>query len=119
MYFQIASNTKYHTLCAIHNIIQIHNSVLWDQQYSTEYSKHSGRILEYSVEILSGPQNTVMDLNNVKFTTLLYDKLYIIVFGLGRADHSGREEGAGLGFRVLGFAVAAEAPEAESYRPGS
>ena len=24
-----------------HNIIQIHNNVMWDQQYFTEYSSHS------------------------------------------------------------------------------
>ena len=48
----------------VHNIIQIHNNVMWDSQYSMEHSPHSdyGGIL---CIILSLSQNIVMDLNNV------------------------------------------------------
>ena len=54
------------------NIIQIHNNVTWDRQYDLKYStifphiltkceKHHGIFYE----IMSVPQNTVMNLNNV------------------------------------------------------
>ena len=44
-----------------HNTIQIHKSVLWDWQYSTKYSPHS----VWMWGILSVPQFTLMDLNNI------------------------------------------------------
>ena len=33
-----------------HNIIQMHNNVLWDWQYYAEYSSNSTRMMEYYVE---------------------------------------------------------------------
>jgi hypothetical protein len=47
-----------------HNIIQIHNNVSWDWQYSMEYSPYSIYMWEF-LWILSVPHNVVMDLNNV------------------------------------------------------
>jgi len=34
----------------MHNIIQVHNNVLWDWQYYTEYSPHSHRMWEHSAK---------------------------------------------------------------------
>ena len=53
-----------------HNIIQIHINVLWDWQYSMKYIKYfcipiEWRNMEIFYEMLSIPQNNVMDLNNV------------------------------------------------------
>ena len=46
-----------------HNIIRIHNNVLWDWQYATKYS---WIFLTFSLNVrMSIPQNIVMDLNNV------------------------------------------------------
>ena len=51
-----------------HNIIQIHNNVLWDWQYSTRYY----RMWEIYGNILWNfptPHKIVMDLNNVMIAT--------------------------------------------------
>ena len=51
---------------SFHNIVQINNSVMWDWQYSLEYS-----IIYVNVGIfhigLYVPQKIVMDMNNVMF----------------------------------------------------
>ena len=47
-----------------HNIIQIHNNVLWDWWNSAEYSPHSIWMWGMFRIILSVPQDIVMDLNN-------------------------------------------------------
>jgi hypothetical protein len=55
------------------NIIQIHNSAMWDRQYSMEYFPHSDimwKYMEIFCGILSVPHNTIMDLNNVMNTIL-------------------------------------------------
>ena len=52
----------------MHNIIQIHNNVMWDRQYFIKYSSNSQKCKKYSKlfhEILSIPQNTVIDMTNV------------------------------------------------------
>jgi hypothetical protein len=51
-----------------HNIIQIHNKVLWDWQYFADYSSHSDWMWVIFCKILSVPQNTVMNLNIVMKT---------------------------------------------------
>ena len=48
-----------------HNIIHIHNNVMWDRQHPTKYSPHVDYIWKIFREILSNPQNVVVDLNNV------------------------------------------------------
>ena len=49
-----------------HNIIQIHNNVMHDRQYSIEYSTILTEYVKYSVHIImSIPHNTGMDLNNI------------------------------------------------------
>ena len=48
-----------------HNIIQIHNNVLWDWQYSMEYSSYFSPNVGIFHEILAVPHNIVMDLNNI------------------------------------------------------
>ena len=57
----IALNIAYLSREGEHKIIQIPNNVLWNREYSTEYSR---RFPTFS-SILSVPQNTVMDLNNL------------------------------------------------------
>ena len=47
-----------------HNIIQIHNNVMWDWQNYEEYSAHSIWMGGIFPMILPIPQNTVMDINN-------------------------------------------------------
>jgi hypothetical protein len=59
---------------AIHNIIQVHNNVLWDLQYSTSYSQHSDQVWEYPQilpRIMSVPQKIVMNMNDVMTLTLI------------------------------------------------
>ena len=51
-----------------HNIIQIHDNVLWDLQHSTKYSwifPHSYWMWGILCRILSVLRNVIMDLNNV------------------------------------------------------
>ena len=50
---------------AIHNIIHVHNNVMWDGQYYAKYSSHSVWMWGILCIILSVPHNIVMDLNNV------------------------------------------------------
>ena len=49
----------------VHNIIQIHNIVPCDQQYSTKYSIIQAEYEVHSAKYCYVPLNTVMDLNNV------------------------------------------------------
>ena len=53
----------------LHNIVQIHNNVIWDWQYSTKHSPHSVECSDWIWKILCGilsvPRNIVMNLNNV------------------------------------------------------
>jgi hypothetical protein len=48
-----------------HNIIQIHNNVMWDWQYYVKYSPTFKLNMRIFLRILSVPDNTIMDLNNV------------------------------------------------------
>ena len=48
-----------------HNIIQIHNNVLWDSRYFTEYFSNYIWMWGTFYEVLLVPQNIVMNLNNV------------------------------------------------------
>ena len=52
----------------LHNNIQIHNSVLCDSQYSTQYSPYIRLNMGIFCKILSVPQHIVMNLNNVMFS---------------------------------------------------
>ena len=51
----------------LHNITPTHSSVMWDWQYPTEHSLHSGWMWGILCILLLVPQNTTMDLNNVMF----------------------------------------------------
>ena len=62
----------------IHNIIQFHNNVMWDWQYSTKYSSYSYLIWEMFYIILSVQCSIVMDMNNV----MLYPLIVIILLGV-------------------------------------
>ena len=74
----------------IYNIIQIHNSFLWDWQYSIKYSQmfiHSTWMWEYPrlfFGILLVPQNIVMDLNNVMLKLVMVGtcEMYSTIFHL-------------------------------------
>ena len=67
----ISLNYKTYHLISFHNIIKIHNNVLWDWNYSTKHSQISThsvwmwKYLEMFCEILLVPHNIVMDMNNV------------------------------------------------------
>lgn len=54
-----------------HDIIQIHNILLQNQQYSEEYFSHSVWMWGILYRILSVPQNTIMDMNNVMVAWIL------------------------------------------------
>ena len=56
---------RFSSIMEVHNIIQIHNNALWDWQYFTKYSSHSGWMWKISCRILSIPMNTLMNLNYV------------------------------------------------------
>ena len=60
----------------LHNIIQIHNNVLWDWLYFMEYSPHSIWMWRIFYGILLVPQNTVMDLNNVMYIFYNYFEIF-------------------------------------------
>jgi hypothetical protein len=68
-----------HKIFMPHNIIQIHNSVLWDWQYSVEYAPHSDWMWGILHTILLVPQNIVMDLNNVMHS-FWFNQLYFTIF---------------------------------------
>ena len=55
---------RYKVGVGLSNIIQIHNSVMWDLQYSKEYSHSNFNVGKYH-RILLVTHNIVMDLNNV------------------------------------------------------
>ena len=48
-----------------HNLIKIHNNVLWDWKYFAKYSSHSPLNKRIFHRIMSIPQNIVMDMNNI------------------------------------------------------
>jgi hypothetical protein len=48
-----------------HNIIQIHNNVMWEWHYYTKYSSHSDWMWEIFYKRMSVTHNIVMELNNV------------------------------------------------------
>ena len=48
-----------------HSIIQIHNNIMWDWQYTTKYSIYSYWLWEKFHMTLSFPHNTIMNLNDV------------------------------------------------------
>ena len=48
-------------------MIHIHNIVLCDWQYFTEYSPYLNRIQEHYAKIVLVPHNIVMDMNNVMY----------------------------------------------------
>ena len=48
----------------LHNIIQIHNNVLWDWQYYAKYSTYSYWMWELFCMTLSDPRKIVMNMNN-------------------------------------------------------
>ena len=55
----------FHRSYNMHNIIQIHNSVLQDWQYFVKYSSHSVWMCRIFIIILSIVQNNIMNLNNL------------------------------------------------------
>ena len=59
-----------------HNIVHIHNSMLWNWQLSTEYSPHSNWMWRIFYIIILVPCNTVMDLNNVMESSMYYSSLW-------------------------------------------
>ena len=63
-----------------HNIIHIHNIIMWDWQYYVEYSSHSIWMREIFYKILLVPHNIVMDLNNVMQLTCPYDNIISVCF---------------------------------------
>ena len=63
-----------------HNMIQIHNNVLWDWQYYVEYSLHSIWIWRILCRITSIPNNIVKDLNNVMGGP--YQPIMFIIYSL-------------------------------------
>ena len=59
------SRVNYECQIPSHNIIHIHNIVLWDWQYYAKNSPHLDWMWRIFYIIFSVPQNIVMDLNNV------------------------------------------------------
>ena len=59
------NNAFYLGVLEQHNIIQIHNNVMWDSQYYAEYVPHLVWMWGIYYRIMSIPHNTVMDMNNV------------------------------------------------------
>jgi hypothetical protein len=68
---------------ALHNIIHIHNNVMWDREYFTEYIPHS--------RILLVPHNDNMDLNNDVYKNIVQKVQTFVMFYLFIDIHRRRQ----------------------------
>ena len=73
------------SLCSllIHNIIRIHNNVLWDYQYYVNIFPIFSLNVGLFYKLLSIPQNIVMDMNNVMQMFLGFFYFYFMYCGWG------------------------------------
>jgi hypothetical protein len=74
----IISHSQRPCVCMHHNIIQIHNNVMWDWQYSTWYLDGMWEYHGIFCGILSVSHNIVMDLN------------YVMVVPFGRQSYNNK-----------------------------
>jgi hypothetical protein len=66
--YEVGLSSEYFTTMHLHNIIQIQDNVLWDWQYPRNIPHNQFERGEYFVEYCQ----SVMDLNNVMYTHLLF-----------------------------------------------